>query len=87
MMDENIKVIVDFARKVKKARKAEQVAYNKLTRVDAKAFSSTDAADMHERAMVYTSELERDLSTLVIRLMVNRKPQRQKDDQQRSGTK
>jgi hypothetical protein len=72
MMYKDIKAIFELACKVKKARRAEQKAYNKLTKVTTKAFSSTDVADTHERAMIYTSEMERDLSSLVIRLIVDR---------------
>lgn len=66
-MSDDTKAIADFARKVKRIRTLEQRAYNALSKGEVNA-------EEHERAMVATSIAERDLASLVIRLLVNKKP-------------
>lgn len=79
-MDSNIKAITEFARKVKRIRKLEQKAYKALSKANSKSTNSSDLANEHEIAMVATSQAERDLSSLVIRLLVNRKPSPRKEE-------
>ncbi len=69
--NDDIKEIIKLARKVKQTRKLEQKAYNAL--IKGKPINSYDLADKHEMAMIATGVAERDLSSLVIRLLVNKK--------------
>lgn len=72
-MDERIKEITNFARRVKRIRRVEQKAYEHLTKSSINTVHSLDLANKHEIAMIATSVSERDLATLVIRLLVNKK--------------
>ncbi len=67
-MDERLKQITEFARKVKRVRRAEQTAFNKLSKATRK--TTGDLANEHEIAMIATSNAERALANLVIRLLV-----------------
>lgn len=73
-MDTDIKAIIKLARRVKKARILEQKAYNILTHSNGNETNPTDKANWHEMAMIATGIAERDLSSLVIRLLVDKKP-------------
>lgn len=72
-MDDSIKEITEFARRVKRTRKAEQQAYKRLTNSSIKLVHSFYLAEKHEIAMIATTVSERDLATLVIRLLVDKK--------------
>lgn len=72
-MDVELKAIVKLARNVKRARRLEQKAYNALINSNSKVTNSDDLANWHEMAMIATSITERNLSSLVIRLLVDKK--------------
>lgn len=68
--DESIKAIITAAQHVRRLRRAEQKAYNVLVKSTVETLHTTELADLHERAMIATGFAERDLATLVIKLLV-----------------